>query len=287
MTVSKISFGLALLLLPALAVAQETAPKAEETDPATAGADARQVVLADVGTWDAEMQTHLGEGRVIEAQGVEVNRACCGDLWVESEFVSEEKDGRFEGRGLMGYDAQKKKYVSVWVDSMGSQLAVMEGDYDAEKKLLTMSGAMPGKDGKMVEWTYETHHESPDKRHFYVRRPGPDGELMTVMTIQYTRRSEDGKSMATAPVDREKVKPSQVVPTPDPRAGWPKGTGSVTLKTRDAGKQKVAAGQRVLVLKVDGRSLVGTVSAVGQEGIVLDGKILVAASEVGRIQRIK
>ncbi|HEX4612004.1 MAG TPA: DUF1579 family protein, partial [Urbifossiella sp.] len=45
-----------------------------------------------------------------------------------------------------------KKYVSVWVDSMGTTPMLMEGSYDQAAKTMTMSGDGPGMDGKLTRW---------------------------------------------------------------------------------------------------------------------------------------
>jgi Protein of unknown function (DUF1579) len=43
----------------------------------------------------------------------------------------------FKGMGVTGYDPLKKKYVSIWVDSMSTSISVLEGTFDAKTKTLT------------------------------------------------------------------------------------------------------------------------------------------------------
>ena len=59
---------------------------------------------------------------------------------------------KFSGRGYDTYDATKKKYIGVWVDSMSTAPMVMEGTWDAAKKTMTMVGDGPGLDGKPTKW---------------------------------------------------------------------------------------------------------------------------------------
>lgn len=55
----------------------------------------------------------------------------------------------FEGRGIWGYDNAKKKFVSTWIDNMGSGIAYSEGDYDSAAKTITLTGKMTNPlDGK-------------------------------------------------------------------------------------------------------------------------------------------
>lgn len=96
-----------------------------------------------VGEWEVEMTMHSPMGD-IPGQGVETNRMI-GGRWLESEFEGSVMGQPFEGRGLFGWDAVKEQYVGVWVDSMGSQMAMMTGEWSEE-------------DGA-IEWTWETTEE--------------------------------------------------------------------------------------------------------------------------------
>ena len=45
-----------------------------------------------------------------------------------------------EGHGFLGYDNTKKRYVTVWIENMGTGIMSAEGDYDPAKKQLTLAG---------------------------------------------------------------------------------------------------------------------------------------------------
>jgi hypothetical protein len=96
-----------------------------------------------VGSWDATMS--FGG---MESKGTMVYKSELGGLFVSSQFTGEFAGSKFEGRGLDGYDAMKKKFVSTWADSMSGGIMLMEGTYDKEKKTLTLAGDAPGPDGK-------------------------------------------------------------------------------------------------------------------------------------------
>src|SRR5258707_5978570 len=96
------------------------------------------------------------------------------------------KDMQFKGMGVEGYDNVKKKFVSSWIDNMGTGIQFSEGTYDPATKTFTFTSVMemmPGmrtpvrevlkmtdKDHMMMEW-YET----------------PGGQEKTTMEIAYTR----------------------------------------------------------------------------------------------------
>jgi hypothetical protein len=64
------------------------------------------------------------------------------------------------------YDAAKKKYVGVWIDSMSTAPMVMEGTFDAAKKTLTMVGDGPGPDGKPTKHRTVSEWKDEDTIHF-------------------------------------------------------------------------------------------------------------------------
>jgi hypothetical protein len=100
-----------------------------------------------VGNWD----TTLKAGGM-EFKGTMTYKMELGGLWLVGSLESDLGGQKFYGKGLDTYDAGKKKYVSVWFDSMGTTPLMMEGTYDKDKKTLTMAGKGPGMDGKPTTW---------------------------------------------------------------------------------------------------------------------------------------
>lgn len=101
-----------------------------------------EVLKDDVGVWEAEVKTFMpGSDEPMVSKGQETNRLL-GGLWLVSDFRGEFGGQAFRGHGINGYDTQKKKYVGTWIDSMTSQMMIMEGTYDASKKTLTTAGEM-------------------------------------------------------------------------------------------------------------------------------------------------
>jgi hypothetical protein len=134
------------------------------------------------GTWNAKVK--MGEN---ESAGTMTYKMECGGLWLTGDFRGEFEGQKFQGRGVDGYDPEKKKYVSVWVDSMSTRPMFLEGTYDKEKKTLTMTGEAPGPDGKLAKHKMVTH--MPDDDHMtltmYIVADGQDNK---VMTIDYSRK---------------------------------------------------------------------------------------------------
>src|SRR4051794_27585684 len=67
------------------------------------------------GTWDADIKSPGGDSK-----GTAVYKVDLGGLWLLEHFKADFGGMAFEGRGGTSYDANKKKYVGVWIDSMSS-----------------------------------------------------------------------------------------------------------------------------------------------------------------------
>jgi hypothetical protein len=135
------------------------------------------------GTWTAKIK--MGEE---ESAGTMTYKMELGGLWLVSTFRGAFGDQKFEGRGMDTYDTKKKKYVSVWADSMSTQPMFMEGTYDKEKKTLTMTGEGAGPDGKPAKYKMVTQMPDDDHHTFTMYGIGPDGQEEKMMTIDYTRK---------------------------------------------------------------------------------------------------
>lgn len=135
------------------------------------------------GTWDAKIKAD-GE----EYKGTSTFKMELGGLWLASEFVGDFGGFKFEGKGMDSYDTRRKKYVSVWCDSMTTSPLLMEGTVDASGKKMTMAGEGPAPDGKMTKYTSITEFKSDDLMLFTLSAPGPDGKEQSVMSVEYQRK---------------------------------------------------------------------------------------------------
>jgi len=143
------------------------------------------VLQETVGTWDATMKMPDGS----EERGVHKAESTCNGLWIASQFQMEFGGQKFEGRGMDGYDPEKKKYVSVWVDSMSPSVMILEGDFDKKSKTLTMRGEGKGPGGKTTTFKSVTIMKDKNQHTFEMYLLGSDGKEDLMMTIEYRRKS--------------------------------------------------------------------------------------------------
>jgi hypothetical protein len=96
----------------------------------------------------------------------------------------------FNGMGITGYDNVIGKYVSIWIDNMGTGIMRSEGTVDASGKVITWSSVMSdpvsGKPMKarMVSTVVDDNHHTME---MWGVPPGGKKEMKT-MTLEYTRK---------------------------------------------------------------------------------------------------
>ncbi len=136
------------------------------------------------GTWDTVME--MGGQK---SKGTANYKSVCGGMWLASDFESELAGVPYQGHGMDGYDQLKKKFIGYWFDSMTSAPMMFEGNFDADHKLLTMTGTSPGPDGKPQNFRTTTEMNGADQMTFKMFLASTsNGKEELAFTIEYTRR---------------------------------------------------------------------------------------------------
>ena len=132
------------------------------------------------GDWDLTM-TAGGT----EARGKVTYRMGLGGLWLMSDLETELFGSKFYGHGMDTYDAAAKKYVSVWIDTLGGRPRTLEGTLDKDKRELTLAGDGSGAGSKPTR--YRSVSTMPDDDTIHYAMYMGDGKDPLV-TIVYKRR---------------------------------------------------------------------------------------------------
>jgi hypothetical protein len=138
------------------------------------------------GTWDAVI-TLLGG---IKSKGQTTYKMECGGLWRAGDLKSNLGGLVLHSKGLDGYDPQRKKYVSIQVDSMTTVPMILEGTYDESTKTLTQTGEARDFDGRPEQVKSITKYIDDDHVAVEMYRIYPGGKEKKHLTIEYTRRME-------------------------------------------------------------------------------------------------
>jgi hypothetical protein len=142
-----------------------------------------------VGSWTVSGKFWMPGGKPPVESTSNCEMKAIGDIWVTEDVSGDFMGHPFTGHGVMGYDLAKQKYVSTWVDNMGSYIMNSEGTADASGKVITSTGndfdPMTGKTGTVKE---VMTIDSDTKHTMAMYKAGPDGKEMKMMELVYTKK---------------------------------------------------------------------------------------------------
>jgi len=141
-----------------------------------------------VGEWDTESEIVTEPGKPpMKSKGSESARSI-GGFWILSEHKGDAFGTPFTGILTLGYDAEKKKYVGTWVDSIMPRLWEYQGSVDAAGKILTLDAEGPGHEpGKLAKYRESLEVQSKDRKVF-TSSVEKDGKWVGYLTINYRRK---------------------------------------------------------------------------------------------------
>lgn len=148
------------------------------------------ILAKKAGTWDHHVKWWMDpNGEPAESRGSSEHKMIMGGRYLVDRNTGDTPFGPFEGMGCTGYDNLKKKYVTTWIDNMGTGIMFSEGTYDPETETLTFTGESPDimnggfKTVRTVErWTGE------DTWVMEMYEVNPDGTEFMAMQVTCTRR---------------------------------------------------------------------------------------------------
>jgi hypothetical protein len=169
--------------------AEQQAMMEKMTKAATPGPQ-HEILKKMAGEWNATVTMQMDP-----SQPPEVEHSTATLTMVMDRYCQEVTNGQmmgqpFSGMGLTGYDNVLGKFVSTWVDNMGTGIMTSTGTADASGKVITwvatMSDPVTGKPTKerMVTTIKDDDHHTLE---MWGTPPGMKKE-MKMMTIEYSRK---------------------------------------------------------------------------------------------------
>lgn len=152
--------------------------------------DVHKMMAKDNGTWSADITMWMDPTAPAQkSKGTCTNSMILGGRYQKSVHKATMMGMPFEGIGILGYDNNKKVFVSSWVDNMGTGVMYMEGPWDDATKSITLKGKcvdpMTGKDMEMrqVMTIIDDKHQKLEM--YYTT----DGKEMKNMEINFTKQA--------------------------------------------------------------------------------------------------
>lgn len=215
-------FVAALTLCSGLAIAQTEKPKPAAPTPVTKPAEApkgqpseaemmeafmkaaqpgkhHEHLMKSAGTWDGVVKHwHSPNMPPAESKCVTTMSSIMGGRYIKAETEGDMPGmGPFSGFGLYGYDNVSEKFVSVWIDNMGTGIMNGTGVQSADGKTVTWTMSMNDPITKKPMTMREVDKQIDDDHSVLeMFGPGPDGKETKMMEITYTRRAGTAKPAA-------------------------------------------------------------------------------------------
>jgi len=179
-------------------LAEEQQPEMDEAMKAMMAAWAE---YAEVGVEHELMARSVGEWKVTVtfwpapgappsvSEGAASVKTIMGGRYLFEEFHGATPDGPFEGLGVTGFDNIKKRFVSIWVDSMSTGIMRAEGTASEDGKVLSFTGESPDPVAGAYKQQRSTTTIIDDNTHrFEIFEKAPDGAEYRNMEILYERK---------------------------------------------------------------------------------------------------
>lgn len=156
---------------------------------ATPGEPHKQLA-SQAGSWATKTKSWMEPDK----PPMESTGACDNTVLLDGRFLQQKCTGDmmgqpFTGIGVHGYDNATRKYVTTWIDSMGTGIFFMEGTGSADGKTVTLNGSHPDPMGGVMKhravWTFV----DPNTQIFEMYGSGTQhGDEMKMMEITYKRK---------------------------------------------------------------------------------------------------
>lgn len=103
-----------------------------------------QLFASLVGSWTTTTKEWMEPGKPpAESTGTAEIKMLLDGRFLYQEFHGQMMGQPFSGIGIDAYDNMTEKYVTAWMDSMGTGIFIMEGTAGPDGKTITLNGSHP------------------------------------------------------------------------------------------------------------------------------------------------
>ncbi len=141
------------------------------------------------GSWNTKTKSWMEPNKPpMESTGSCEQKTLLDGRFLQQECTGEMMGQPFTGIGVIGYDNFTKKYVSTWMDSMGTGIYFMEGTASADGKTITQKGSYNDPIEGPMKLRGVTKIVDNKTEIFEMYGTGKRGKDMKMMQITYTRK---------------------------------------------------------------------------------------------------
>ena len=141
------------------------------------------------GSWTTTSKEWMEPGKPpTESTGTAEIKMLLDGRFLYQEYNSQMMGQPFSGIGIDAYDNMTKKYVTAWLDSMGTGIFIMEGTASADGKTITLKGSHPEPGGGKMTHRAVWKIVDNNTQTFDMYGAHHGGKETKMMEIVYTRK---------------------------------------------------------------------------------------------------
>ena len=141
------------------------------------------------GSWTTKTKEWMEPGKpAVESTGTVEMKALLDGRFLQQEFSGAMMGQPYAGVGTTGYDNLRKKYVSTWIDTMGTGIFMMEGTASPDGKTITLTGQHAVIGGGQMKHRAIWKLVDGNTQTFDMYGTHPGSKEMKMLEITYTRK---------------------------------------------------------------------------------------------------
>ena len=140
------------------------------------------------GSWTTQTKEWMEPGKPpTESTGTADMKMLLDGRFLYQEYHGQMMGQPFNGIGIDAYDNIRKKYVTAWVDTMGTGIFIMEGSASPDGKTITLKGSHPEPGGGQMSHRAVWKLIDADHQTFDMYGAHHGQKETKMMEITYTR----------------------------------------------------------------------------------------------------
>lgn len=141
------------------------------------------------GSWTTTTKEWTEPGKPpTESIGTAEMKMLLDGRFLYQEYNAQMMGQPFSGIGIDAYDNMTKKYVTAWIDTMGTGIFMMEGTASADGKTITLKGSHPEPGGGKMTHRAVWKIVDNNTQTFDMYGAHHGGKEMKVLEISYARK---------------------------------------------------------------------------------------------------
>ncbi len=141
------------------------------------------------GSWTTTTKEWMEPGKPpTESTGTAEMKMLLDGRFLYQEYNAQMMGQPFSGIGIDSYDNMTKKYMTAWMDTMGTGMFIMEGTASADGKTITLKGQHPEPGGGQMKHRALWKIIDSNNQTFEMYGTHGHGKEMKMMEIVYTRK---------------------------------------------------------------------------------------------------